>query len=279
MSFCPSVEELFQNLKKWISNEIQNDITSNFSELIFKSIIRLITMDKKINQSKVQVRWVKLSNYFGQAVHLKTYLTSDEIEKAYKYKFDTDRSRFIIGRAFLRKMLGDILDFDPFQIKIESDNYGKLFLSNEQYQHLHFNLSHSDDYIIYAFCTRDEVGVDIEKIDSLINHLEIARNHFTNDEISFLQSTNQQALIVDKFFRIWTRKEALLKAVGTGILTDLRKIEVLSNTIDLIAANSQNGSPSISKWIINDLNIDINYKAAIAYRGNQRSLFIEQVKY
>jgi 4'-phosphopantetheinyl transferase len=186
-------------------------------------------MNIKINQSKIQVRWVKFSSYLGKVVQLKTYLTSDEIERAYKYKFDIDISRFIIGRAFLRMLLGNILNLTHSKIKIEPDKYGKLLLTNQEHKHLHFNISHSDDYVIYAFCITDEVGIDIERIDYTINHLEIAENYFAKNEIIFLKNFTRSNLTAENFYRLWTRKESLLKAIGTGLLLDLKQIDILDD--------------------------------------------------
>lgn len=233
-------------------------------------------MDTKINNSKIQVKWLNLNKYSGEVVRLKPYLTSYEIERAFKYKFDRDRARFIIGRALLRKMLGDILDFDPFQIKIESDNYGKLFLSNIEQQHLHFNLSHSEDYIIYAFCFNDEVGIDIEKIDPSINHLEISENYFTDIEIKYLKDSTDKDIRAKRFFRIWTRKEALLKALGIGLLLDLKKINVTTDSIDLSKTNIKLPSDKHKYWEVKDLFIDNEFKVAISYSGAIRQVTVSE---
>jgi len=234
-------------------------------------------MNIKINNSKIQVKWLKLSSYSGEVARLKTYLTCDEIERAYKYKFDIDRTRFIVGRALLRKMLGDILDYDPFQIKIESNNYRKLFLSNVEQQHLHFNLSHSEDYIIYAFCFNDDVGIDIEKIDPTINHLEIANNYFSADEIAYLKNSSDQNRGVERFFRIWTRKEALLKAMGIGLLLDLKKINVTTDSIDLSKMKIKLPSDILKYWTINDLFIHNQFKVAVAYSGAPRQVTVRSL--
>lgn len=231
-------------------------------------------MNIKINNSKIQVNWIKVSSYLGEVIQLKSYLTPAEIEKVYKYKFDKDRSRFIVGRALLRKMLGNILDFDPYQIKIESDNYGKLFLSNQEQLHLHFNLSHSEDYIIYAFCFKDEIGIDIEIIDSSINHLEIAKNYFSANEIAYLENSNDQNRRVEEFFRIWTRKEALLKAMGIGLLFDFKEIDVTNDSINL----SQIKIPStrLKNWTINDIFIHNQFKVAVAYSEAPRQVTVSE---
>ncbi len=233
-------------------------------------------MDTKINNSKIQVKWVNLNRYLGEVDGLKTYLTYDEIERAAKYKFDRDRARFIIGRALLRIMLGNILDFNPFQIEIESNNYGKLILSNIKQQNLHFNLSHSQDYIIYAFCFNDEVGIDIEKIDTSINHLEISENYFTDMEIEYLKDSADKDAIAKRFFTIWTRKEALLKAMGVGLAVDLKKIDVTTDSIDLSRGNIKLPSDILKYWIVKNLFIEDEFKVAISYSGAIRQVNVRE---
>ena len=233
-------------------------------------------MIKKINCEKIQVNSLKLSHHLNDVAGLETYLSIKEIEKANRFKFERDRTRFIIGRAFLRKMLGNILNFDPSLLNIEADVYGKPFLSNEQHRHLHFNLSHSGDYIIYAFSPDSNIGIDIEKINPSIDHLEIARRYFSSREIAFLNETKNGHKVTELFYLIWSRKEALLKAVGTGLLPNLKDIDVLKDSIDLFAQKINSSRTIGSKWTIHDLFVHVDYKAAVSYSDDPRQVNIAE---
>jgi 4'-phosphopantetheinyl transferase len=82
---------------------------------------------------------------------------------------------------------------------------------------LHFNLSHSGQWVVAAFSYKP-VGIDIEKVKHV--NLGIARRFFAADEITYLQALpeNEQ---MEGFFRLWTLKESYLKALGTGLTRSL----------------------------------------------------------
>jgi 4'-phosphopantetheinyl transferase len=85
-----------------------------------------------------------------------------------------------------------------------------------------FNISHSHDLVTFAY-SDELIGIDIEKkVDFEYMHILPCLH---NDEISFIKSGNS----IDRFYEIWVKKEALLKADGVGITADLRNINVSLN--------------------------------------------------
>ena len=99
-------------------------------------------------------------------------------------------------------------------IEFVSNDFGKPSL-REKFKKIHFNLSHSCGHSVLAFSPNSQIGVDIEKIDPDFNFRLIARANFSEAENRFIDIKEQEACI--RFYTLWTRKEALLKAVGTGI--------------------------------------------------------------
>lgn len=79
-----------------------------------------------------------------------------------------------------------------------------------------FNLSHSDGLAVYAFARNSAVGIDLERIRTDIEYLEVAERHFTEYEVKELRAATDQRKI-EVFFRSWTRKEAFAKATGRGL--------------------------------------------------------------
>lgn len=141
-------------------------------------------------------------------------LSATEREKALKFKFVQDQHRYIVTHAMLRLILGGYLEIEPGKIEFISNDYGKPSLP-EKFRKIHFNLSHSKGLSVLAFSTKAEIGIDIEKIDPEFDFDLIANAHFSNDENTFIKAENGQTR--KRFYTVWTRKEALLKAVGTGI--------------------------------------------------------------
>ncbi|WP_156104068.1 4'-phosphopantetheinyl transferase family protein [Shewanella mangrovi] len=105
---------------------------------------------------------------------------------------------------------------------IVTDSQGKPQLSVEQQAQysLHFNLSHSGDYLAIAVSDHAWLGVDIENTKVTRNWSEIAKHYFAESEYQLLQRLpeTQQAVM---FYRLWVLKEALMKARGTGLRESL----------------------------------------------------------
>ena len=190
------------------------------------------------------------------------YLSLSEIERATRFKFEKDRNRFIISRSVLRKIIGELISLNPKLIKILTNEFGKPFLEGTEYSNLKFNLSHSGDLIVYAFCLETDVGIDIEHIDYSINYIELAKSFFSADEISFSLNSVYEKKNIENFYSIWTRKEAMLKSLGTGLLHDLKTIDVLNNKIELLSNEIRQSN---NKTVyISELSIHNDYKTSIA---------------
>ncbi len=81
---------------------------------------------------------------------------------------------------------------------------------------LHFNLSHADNALALAVTFGRRVGIDIEVVDPGVDVLAVARTHFTAEEFEWFRVLSAREGLV-AFYRLWTRKEALVKADGRGI--------------------------------------------------------------
>jgi len=157
---------------------------------------------------------------------LATQLSEAERCRADRFAFETDRQRFIVGRARLRQLLGARLDVQPESVELISGPYGKPALAPPFADpDLRFNLSHSGNIAAYAFSHGHEVGIDIEAIRTLSEADEIAASTFSRSEnaayLALSPSDRMQG-----FFNCWTRKEAFIKAVGDGLSYPLDRFDV-----------------------------------------------------
>lgn len=143
-----------------------------------------------------------------------------EVERAARYRFDHDRERYIIGHGLLRELLGHYLNEDPAQVRIARGEFGKPYIQGHP---LHFNMSDTKDALLIAFSLDNEIGADIETMNRTVDHQAVSEHYFTPEEISDIrQATDQKR----RFLELWTRKEAVLKASGVGIMDDLRVLRV-----------------------------------------------------
>jgi len=150
-------------------------------------------------------------------------LSADERERAARFIFDIHRRRFVAARASLRRVLGLCLGCDPAGLAFAYTERGRPSLRLASHPGFDFNLAHSGDLALLALSSRT-VGVDVEQRREMPNALAIARRFFSPRELAALKHLPESTRALG-FFNAWTRKEALIKAVGAG-LGALEEMEV-----------------------------------------------------
>ena len=154
-------------------------------------------------------------------------LTEDERARASGFKVECARSSFIVSRGFLRSILGVALTCAPEDIRFGEGEHGKPFLTGAHAQSgIEFNVSHSGDVFIYAVSRGRAVGVDVERKKEGMAVETIARRYFAPEEAHRLLEHAPPEDRLPSFYRCWTRKEAYLKARGTGLTTGLHAFQV-----------------------------------------------------
>ena len=161
-----------------------------------------------------------------EVTRLTALLDPEERARARRYAFERDRRRFTVARAGLRSILGVYLKLPPSSFRFHYGPHGKPML--ETIQHgaapVRFNLSHAHELAIYGIMRADEVGIDIECCHPLDGALDIATRFFSPREVQMLRELPPDQFLAG-FFRLWTLKEAYLKATGCGITESLASIE------------------------------------------------------
>jgi 4'-phosphopantetheinyl transferase len=153
-------------------------------------------------------------------------LSSDEVERASRFRFDRHRRRYICGRGALREILGEYLGADPHALTFAYGTHGKPSLRSHPAKGVSFNVSHSEDLALIAVASGQiELGVDVEAERSMPDGDDIASRFFAPSEVERLRGL-PAALRERAFFECWTRKEAYLKALGDGLARPLDAFEV-----------------------------------------------------
>jgi len=150
-------------------------------------------------------------------------LSDAERERARRLRFHRDRRRFMVARARLRELLAARLGVAPESVELAYGTHGKPRLGSQSAWR--FNLAHCDDVAVYAFSTANEVGIDIEAIRQEREADAIASRFFSrreNAEYSGLAPRDKPV----GFFNCWTRKEAVVKALGEGLSMPLNEFDV-----------------------------------------------------
>lgn len=190
-------------------------------------------------------------------------LSPDERARADRFLFPQDRAAFAAARAWLRRILAGYLGRDPAGLRFGYGPDGKPHLAGSP--SLRFNLSHSGGRAALAVASGREVGIDIEAIRPVEPH--IAGRVFAAGEIrtwSALPPADRLAA----FFRCWTRKEAYLKALGTGLgTTRLDSFEVSLAPGDPPAVLAVDGDPrAAAEWRVADIDLGPGFVGALAAR-------------
>ena len=141
-------------------------------------------------------------------------LTAAETDRAARLRDFRDRQTYVFAHAVLRLLLGHELDAQARAIEFSAGAHGKPRLDRPA-RPVHFSLSYRRGAV--AVATGDAaLGVDIEVVRPGIDMLGIGRRFFAEDEQAFLEAAPAGEL-AQRFFSLWTRKEALVKAAGVGI--------------------------------------------------------------
>lgn len=149
-----------------------------------------------------------------------TLLDEAELARAARFRFQADRERFILGHGMLRDLLGNYLEHDPAALDIQRGTFGKPFVEGTR---LRFNLSDTKDALLIALTLDEEIGADIETMGRTVDHMAVGEHYFTPEEIATMTNAANGK---KRFLELWTRKEAVLKASGVGIMDDLRVLRV-----------------------------------------------------
>lgn len=173
--------------------------------------------------SGIRIWSVKISDYYDSMMLLQTYLRADELERAGNFKFERLTHHFIITRGLLRLILGCEFNVHPADVQIGYGPYGKPFAMKATGCFHFFNVSHTSDHAVFVVCDHHEVGVDIEQPDQTI--LSAQRMFVSEKEQAAFDALSHQQQIVQTG-RLWVCKEALVKAIGCGLRTDLTRINV-----------------------------------------------------
>ena len=154
------------------------------------------------------------------------WLCGAERRRASRLRFERDRRRFVAARARLRQLLGARLGVAPQAVEIAYGGRGKPALARRfAGSGLRFNLSHSEGVALYAFSRAGEVGVDLEALRALPEADRIAARVFApRERATYLALAPRHRPLA--FLRLWTRKEAFVKAHGAGLSMPLDSLDV-----------------------------------------------------
>jgi 4'-phosphopantetheinyl transferase len=224
--------------------------------------------------------WVtSLDRPAEQVYNLSRHLSPDESDRASRFRFQTDRDRFVVARGTLRAVLGGYLNLKPRELRFNYSAYGKPSIEpGAGSQAISFNLSHSHELALLAFTRARRVGVDLEFICPDFATQEVAQRFFSKDETDALSALSSERR-AEGFFNCWTRKEAYVKARGEGLSHPLDTFSVSLTPGEPASLLSIKGSPAeADRWSLRDLPVAAGYAAALAVENRHAQLKLWRVR-
>ncbi len=225
--------------------------------------VRSITLPSE-EDGDLRVWAVDLDLADDQVASLHDLLSSDERERASRFGFPHLRRRFTCCRGALRVLLGSILDVEPRRIQFEYGPHGKPALASGDAATT-FNVSHAGDRALIATALNRRVGIDIERIEPLIDQSTLAVAVFTEAERCALDALRSEERLAG-FYAGWTRKEAFVKALGLGLAQPLTGCEVTmapAGPARLLRHEGDAAAPD--RWTLQALEVGEGLAAALCY--------------
>ena len=178
-----------------------------------------------LDDAEVHVWVIRLDTLSGVENDL-TLLSAPEHDRAGRLRSHRDRSRFLRRRIALRTILGAYLGVEPRAIEYRLNRFGRPSLAPvPSGDHISFNTSHSNGVSAVAVARSLQIGIDIECLKPIAEAEAIAAHYFTANEMATLRALPSHQRIAG-FYNGWTRKEAIVKALGGGLSIPLDCFEV-----------------------------------------------------
>ena len=190
-------------------------------------------------------------------------MSSAERERA--QKFVRGKNEYIASRWLLRKVLGRYTNVAPEVVEFLRTDKGKPYLPQGD---IHFSLSHSSHWALLAVGKTELIGVDIEAVRTTRDLPGIAENYYHPHEFAYLQTLNEEAQ-GEYFYRLWTLKEAFLKAIGTGISAGLEKIAFELTGANIQAQIAASLRDDIDEWHFHQWALTAQDYCALAGKSRQ----------
>ena len=201
----------------------------------------------------------------------RTMLSIAEQRRADAFRAEQHGRDYLVAHVGLRVVLGRLVQAPPALLRFSAKDGVKPSLmadwetSPEQLD-LRFNLSHTQGAVLIAVAEGFEVGVDVERQRPLEDLEGMARTVMSDMESAHWQRLSPE-LRCQAFYRLWTRKEAYLKAIGLGLFRDLHEVTVPVSPGSLAepaVVTDQNGD---GVWSVLDVPVWEGFSASLCWQG------------
>lgn len=189
-------------------------------------------------------------------------------EKALRFKRSEDRVRTLVGDILVRVVLCRDFNYKNEDIEYGYNEFNKPFLKGNP--KIHFNISHSKDYVAAAF-DDEEIGIDVEEIKEM-EYEDIVKRFFTDYEYKWIME-QEEGIRLQCFYKLWTLKESYVKFKGKGMNISFDSFKFHIDCKNNICELADNDEPV---FFMNH-SIDNSYELSLC--GLKEEMKIEEITY
>jgi 4'-phosphopantetheinyl transferase len=228
--------------------------------------------ERRRGNVSVHVYTIPLLRHGPWLTSAESELSEAERARARRFHRVRDRERFIMAHAEMRRHLAVLAGTDASRLEFTAVANGKPVISGpDAARRWAFNLSHSGNFALLAAALETSLGVDIERKRSMTDLRQIAERFFSAAERRVLAEAEEPQ--TDVFFSIWTRKEAVIKALGHGLAMPLAAFDVCEpghwHATPIFRLDEVHGvSIPRTGWQVTSLEVPNGYAGAIATLGS-----------
>jgi 4'-phosphopantetheinyl transferase len=219
----------------------------------------------ELHQATVRLYWATLDLEPSDLSRLCSALAPDESARASRYRSSQDRDRFVAARGLLRQILGAHLHTSPGSVRLAYSARGKPHLDYPS--DLRFSLSHAGSHLVVAVAWSRQLGVDVEPepSENLVSELaDVVLSPPERDALDRTVQTERPAW----FGRMWTRKEAFVKADGRGMEIPLEQIDVMTDPGTVLLFDPGSGWRQAAGWSLRTIPAPMGHAACVAAEGS-----------
>jgi 4'-phosphopantetheinyl transferase len=170
-----------------------------------------------INQGKILIKSINFSKLDEKVNFYEQMLSAEEKKTAQRKITEHLRKKYILSRGVLKENIAMLTEQAPIDVVVKEGVWGKPLVKTKN--KLEFNVAQSDDKLVMAFALNNVVGIDVEKIKAPVNP-NVAKNFMSQSEYDTFMNLNEIERTA-YFYKIWTLKESLVKAYGSGLQKSL----------------------------------------------------------
>jgi len=231
--------------------------------------------DLALGVNAIAVWWMPFASLPDDAVaRWLDVLNEEERARADRFRFAADRTTYIAAHALTRALLAAVGHLPaPAWRFIEGVNGKPEIDAALGRSRLRFSLSHTRGLVACAVGYDDDLGIDVESSDRIMDELGLAQRFFAAKEVTLLRAIAPEHRR-DAFLRIWTLKEAYIKATGAGLACPLDGFAFALDPITIAFRTDIRDDPT--KWHFTQWQPTTRYLAALAVRRASRPSQLRQ---